>query len=325
MGSETFTPDAGGETFTVVGLGELIWDMLPTGRRLGGAPTNFAYVSRLLAGGADTVAVASRVGRDALGREALERLARAGVSTEHVQTDPTHPTGTVGVTLDAHGEANFNVNQNSAWDYLEWSDGWEELAARADAVCFGTLGQRAAQSRDVIARFLGRTRPGALRVFDVNLRHSFFDAAMLAASLRLASVVKLGREELPCVAELAGVSTGGDGERATAERLARVFDLQLVAVTRGARGSLLVTPTEAFEHTGFRVRVADTIGAGDAFAAALVNRLLRRATLAEASDAANRAGAWVTTQSGATPDINPADLPRILESVGRLRSLDEPL
>ncbi|HEX7175780.1 MAG TPA: carbohydrate kinase [Pyrinomonadaceae bacterium] len=324
MGSETFTPDAGGETFTVVGLGELIWDMLPAGRRLGGAPTNFAYVSRLLGGGADTVAVASRVGRDALGREALERLTRAGVSTEHVQIDATHPTGTVGVTLDAHGEANFNVNQNSAWDYLEWSAGWEELAARADAVCFGTLGQRAAQSRAVIARFLHRTRPGALRVFDVNLRHAFFDAAMLAASLRLASVVKLGREELPLVAEMTGVGAGDDGdERATAERLARAFDLRLVAVTRGARGSLLVTPTEAFEHTGFRVRVADTIGAGDAFAAALVNRLLRHATLAEAGDAANRAGAWVTTQSGATPDVDPADVPRILESVGPARPIDD--
>lgn len=313
----------GGDRFTVVGLGELIWDMLPEGRRLGGAPTNFAYVSRLLGGGADTVAVASRVGRDALGREALERLARVRISTEHVQTDATHPTGTVGVTLDARGEANFNVNQNSAWDYLEWSAGWAELAARADAVCFGTLGQRAAQSRAVIARFLGRTRPDALRVFDVNLRHSFFDAAMLAASLRLASVVKLGAEELQCVAELAGVGTSG-GERATAERLAHAFDLRLVAVTRGARGSLLVTPAEAVEHPGFRVRVADTIGAGDAFAAALVNRLLRRATLAEASDAANRAGAWVTTQSGATPEVNPADVPRLLESVGRLRSPDEP-
>jgi len=318
MGGKTFTPDAGGETFTVVGLGELIWDLLPAGRRLGGAPTNFAYVARLLGGGADASVVASRVGRDALGSRALERLARAGVSTGYVQTDATHPTGTVGVTLDARGEASFNVNDNSAWDHLEWSDGWAELAARADAVCFGTLGQRAAPSRAVIARFLGRTRPGALRVFDVNLRHSFFDAAMLAASLGLANVVKLGAEELTRVAEMTGVGTGG-GERAEAERLARVFDLRLVAVTRGARGSLLVTPAEAFEHPGFRVRVADTIGAGDAFAAALVNRLLRRATLAEASEAANRAGAWVATQSGATPEVNPADVPRLLEDVGRVR------
>ena len=182
--------------------------------------------------------------------------------------------------------------------------------------------QRAARRRRHRS-FLRRTRPGALRVFDVNLRHSFFDAAMLAASLRLANVVKLGAEELTRVAQMTGVGTGG-GERAEAERLARVFDLRLVAVTRGARGSLLVTTSEAFEHPGFSVRVADTIGAGDAFAAALVNRLLRRATLAEASDAANRAGAWVTTQSGATPDINPADVPRILARVGPTRLLDEP-
>lgn len=318
MGGDRLTPGTGGDGFTLVGLGELIWDLLPEGRRLGGAPTNFAYVARLLGGGRDASAVASRVGRDALGREALRRLARAGVSTRYVQTDETHPTGTVGVTLDARGEANFNVNQNSAWDHLEWSDDWAELAARADAVCFGTLGQRAARSREVIARFLGRTRPTALRVFDVNLRHSFFDAAMLTASLRLASVVKLGADELGRVAELAGVGTAG-GERATAERLAHAFDLRLVAVTRGARGSLLVTPDEAVEHTGFRVRVADTIGAGDAFAAGLVNRLLRRATLTEAGDAANRAGAWVASQTGATPEVNPADVPRLLESIGPLR------
>jgi fructokinase len=308
-----------GETFTVVGLGELIWDLLPAGRRLGGAPTNFAYVSRLLGGPGDTVVAASRVGRDALGREAIERLARAGLSTRYVQTDPTHPTGTVGVSVDARGEANFRVNQNSAWDYLEWTPDWEDLAARADAVCFGTLGQRAAEARACVLRFLGRTRPAALRVFDVNLRHSFFDARMLAASLALANVVKLGDDELPRVASMTGL--GGRDERETAERLIRAFDLRLVALTRGARGSLLVTEEDTVEHPGYRVAVADTIGAGDAFAAALVNRLLRRAPTSEVSDAANRAGAWVATQTGATPEPPPGGLARALDDIGNQRRL----
>src|SRR5215211_4919317 len=126
-------------TRLVVGLGELIWDIFPEGRRLGGAPSNFAYVSRLLG---NEAAVASRVGRDALGREAVERLGRAGLSTEYLQRDDEHPTGTVGVRIGANGEPRFNVNENSAWDYLAWTPEWEALAESAAVVCFGTLGQR---------------------------------------------------------------------------------------------------------------------------------------------------------------------------------------
>lgn len=298
-------------SYAVVGLGELIWDLLPAGRRLGGAPTNFAYVSRLLG---DEAFVASRVGRDELGREALDFLRGASVSTRYVQFDETHPTGTVGVVIGDGGEADFSVNENSAWDYLEWTDAWAELAARADAVCFGTLGQRGTRAREVIIRFLQGTRPEALRVFDVNLRHSFFDASMLAASLELARVVKLNGEELPLLASMLG-ATGG-GEREVASRLLRLFDLELVALTRGARGSLLVSPTEAREHRGFRVPVADTIGAGDAFVAALVHKRLRGATLEEMNDAANRAGAWVATHAGATPGVEPRSLERLLADIG---------
>lgn len=286
--------------FSTVGLGELIWDVLPEGKQLGGAPTNFAYISRLVG---DRSTVATRVGADAWGSEAVKRLDSLGVETSSVQYDAEHPTGTVRVHTDAHGEATFEVNRNSAWDYLEWTCGWEELAARADAVCFGTLGQRAPQARAVIGRFLRATRPVALRVFDVNLRHSFFDASMLADSLSLARVVKLNSDELPLVASMLGLDSTGD-ETALALRLVRDFSLMLVAVTRGARGSLLVTADEQFEQEGFRVRVADTIGAGDAFAAALTHQLLRGAPLARASRAANWTGAWVATQRGATPEVD---------------------
>ncbi|HEX8686165.1 MAG TPA: PfkB family carbohydrate kinase, partial [Pyrinomonadaceae bacterium] len=228
----------------VVGLGELIWDVFPEGRRLGGAPSNFAYLSRLL--GAEA-AVASRVGRDALGAEALEKLGRAGVSTRHVQLDEEHPTGTVGVRIGEGGEPRFNVNENSAWDYLEWTPGWEELAARAGVVCFGTLGQRHPAARATVTRFLEATRPGALRLFDVNLRHSFFTPEMLARSLALSTVVKLNEEELETAAAMLGL--GSAGARETALALSRRFDLELVAVTRGGRGSLLVARDgEADEH-----------------------------------------------------------------------------
>src|ERR1051325_5985685 len=162
-----------------VGLGELIWDLLPEGRRLGGAPTNFAYMARLLG---NRSAVASRVGRDALGHEARARLEAAGVSTEYIQVEAEHPTGTVGVEIGERGEPDFRVNGNSAWDYLEWTPRLRELAALADCVCFGTLGQREPRARETVTRFLEHVRPCALRVFDVNLRHSFFTPEMLAPS-----------------------------------------------------------------------------------------------------------------------------------------------
>jgi fructokinase len=290
------------EGFLTVGLGELIWDVLPEGKQLGGAPTNFAYVSRLVG---DRSTVASRVGTDAWGSEALMRLDALGVETAYVQQDDEHPTGKVGVRLDERGEAIFEVNQNSAWDYLAWTREWQELAARADAVCFGTLGQRAPQARAVINSFLRATRPDTLRVFDVNLRHSFFDASMLSDSLSLARVVKLNSDELPLVASMLSLDDAGD-EAALSLRLLRDFPLELVAVTRGARGSLLVSRDEQVEHEGFRVRVADTIGAGDAFAAALTHQLLRRAPLVRASRAANWTGAWVASRCGATPEVDVA-------------------
>lgn len=291
----------------VVGLGELIWDMLRGGKRLGGAPSNFAYISRLLGNDA---AVASRVGRDELGREAAAALARMGVVTDYVQVDPDHPTGTVGVEIGAGGEARFSVNENSAWDYLEMGPAWGRLASRADIVCFGTLGQRRPEARETIHRFLALTRPDALRIFDVNLRHSFFTAGMLAKSLRTANLVKLNAEELSAAAGMLGLA--GRDRKELCERLISTFGLRLVAVTDGERGSLLVSRDSAAEHPGYSVRVKDTIGCGDAFTAALAHCLIRGAPLEEAGEVANRMGAWVATCDGATPEAGPHAVGQIL-------------
>jgi len=285
----------------IVGLGELIWDLLPAGKQLGGAPANFAYISCLL--GNESI-VASRIGADDPGREALARLEQMNVSTRYLQIDASHPTGTVRVELDARGEARFAMNEDSAWDYLEWTESWRELAGRADGVCFGTLGQRAIQARRTIIRFLEQTRPRALRVFDVNLRHSFFDVHMLNQSLELATIVKLNLEELSTIAAMLNLPARED--ETIARQLLERFSLELIAVTRGGRGSLLVAPAaDAVEHPGFRVEVKDTIGAGDAFLAALVHFYLRRAPLPFISEAANRMGSWVATQAGATPATTP--------------------
>ena len=304
------TDQAGGRT--VVGLGELIWDLLPGGRTLGGAPSNFAHHARLLG---DRAVVASRVGEDELGREALGRLARAGVAADYVQTDPEHPTGTVAVEIDAGGEARFTVNPGSAWDYIELTPRWAELARVADAVCFGTLGQRHPRARSTIHGFLALTRPDSLRLFDVNLRHSFFTAEMLAASLRLASVVKFNSDELSAAAGMLGLRASREAE--LSRLLIDSYGLDLVAITRGAGGSLLVSGDEAVEHHGYSVRVADTIGCGDAFAAALAHCLLDGLSLDEAGAAANRMGAWVATRAGATPEAAPGTIDELLD--GRKR------
>jgi fructokinase len=279
----------------VVGLGEVLWDLFPAGKQLGGAPANFAYISSLLG---NAGVVASRIGKDALGDELFGRLAGAGLNTSFLQEDLDHATGTVKVEVHV-GQPQFEITQSAAWDFLEWSDPWCELATRTDAVCFGSLAQRSLQSRATIRRFVGATRRTALRVFDVNLRQLYYSAEVVGESIKSAQIVKLNEEELSCVLGLLGLPRG-DG-RSSARVLLRQFDLQLVCVTRGARGSLLVDSGGIDEHPGFSVRVADTVGAGDAFTAGLVHSYLRGASLSVMNEVANRMGAWISTQAGGMP------------------------
>lgn len=282
--------------FTVVGLGELLWDFLPGGRELGGAPANFAYISSLLG---NRAIVASRLGNDHLGLEARQKLAKLGLTTDFLQADSVHPTGTVKVGVDGAGQPRFEITESVAWDFLEWTPQWMELAEEADAVCFGSLAQRSPMSQATIRKFLQATRQAAVRIFDVNLRQIFYSADVLGDSLKLANMAKLNHEELPRVMDL--LELGYEDEKASAARLRASYGLKLVCVTRGCRGSLLVDETGMHEHPGFRIKVADTVGAGDAFTAGLTHHYLRQSSLAEMNDAANRLGAWVASQSGATP------------------------
>lgn len=295
---------------TIVGLGELLWDLLPGGRQLGGAPANFAYFANLLG---DRGFVASRVGNDDLGQQAAGRLHQLGSSTEYLQTDTTYATGTVEVRVDAAGQPQFEIARPVAWDFLQWTPAWKKLAEEADAVCFGSLAQRSPASRETIHQFLRSTRPQTLRVFDVNLRAPFYSRDVLEASLPLADVIKLNHDELPVLAELLGIFFRG--EQSTAEALLHASKAKLVCVTRGSCGSLLVGRKGAAEHPGFRVSVADTVGAGDAFAATLVHHCLRGSPLEEMNEAANRVGAWVATQAGATPVPGEGNLHLALETL----------
>ncbi len=291
----------------VVGLGEVLWDLFPEGKQLGGAPANFAYITNLLG---DRGIIASRVGDDAFGDEIQQRLGTLGLEASYLQSDSARPTGTVRVRVDQDGQPKFEITDMVAWDFLEWTPAWESLAQQADAICFGSLAQRSPASRETIHKFLGAARPGTARIFDVNLRQAFYSAKVLSESLKFADIAKLNAEELPRVVELLGIPH--HGEQPSAERLRFAYGLKLVCVTRGARGSLLVSESERHEHPGFRVQVADTVGAGDAFAAALVHHFLRGAGLAAMNEAANRVGAWVASHAGATPSSDDVQLRRIL-------------
>jgi fructokinase len=291
----------------IVGIGELLWDLFPSGKQLGGAPSNFSYITNLLG---DTGIPASRVGNDALGEEALQRLAQLGVSTDYLQRDFTHPTGTVKVEVDFDGQPRFEILHPVAWDCFQWTPAWQKLAAQADAVCFGSLAQRSAESRSTIRNFLRATRPDAVRVFDVNLRQNFYSKEVISESLERATIVKLNHDELPVVTRLLGWEHSGETE--SAGRLLSLAVMKLVCVTRGVNGSLLITRDECSEHRGFKVEVVDTVGAGDAFTAALLHGCLRAEPLEQINEDANRVGAWVASQSGGMPAVQESRLPAIL-------------
>jgi fructokinase len=280
----------------VVGLGEVLWDLLPHGACLGGAPANFAYITTLMG---DQGIVASCVGEDSRGLEALRRLEERGLDIDHVQTDRKHPTGTVKVDLDGNGQARFEFDHAVAWDFLHWTLDWKSLAQNIDAVCFGSLAQRSEASRSTIQKFVAATSLNTVKVFDVNLRQSFYSRDVLAESMKLADVVKLNDDELPTIMKL--YELPHKDELSSARNLIREFDLEVVCVTRGGRGSLLVRGDEISEHAGFKVRVADTVGSGDAFTAGLVHEYLHGASLDLMNEVANLVGAWVASEVGAMP------------------------
>jgi fructokinase len=282
----------------IAALGEVLWDVYSDDTHFGGAPANFACHAAAL--GAEAWMV-SAVGDDDLGRRAVATLQRHGVHTETVAVDPQYPTGQVLVSIDTAGVPTYRIAEERAWDHIAWSDKFIPLATRCDAACFGSLGQRSLESRATIRHFLRDTRADALRVFDVNLRQHFYDRETLEESLRIASVLKLNDEELPKLAEMFHVF--GETDRELLGSLAARFELRLVALTRGPRGSLLFAAGEFDESPSPPTDVVDTVGAGDAFTAALVLGFLRERPLAEINTHANAIASYVCSQAGATPAL----------------------
>ena len=286
---------------TVVGLGETLWDLFPDGAVWGGAPGNVACDAAGL--GARSFMV-SRVGCDPLGDQGIAALESLGVDCRHLQRDPRHPTGTVAVTVGPSGDASYVFAADTAWDNLAWEPGLDRLAAAADAVCFGTLGQRSEESKQTIRLFLAAATR-AVRVFDVNLRQHFYSPELIRESLTLATVLKLNDEELPVVAAACGVV---DNDPVAAVRqLADRYGLRLAALTRGAAGSVLVADGVVSTRAAVAPVIVDTVGAGDAFTAAVITGLLRGRPLEAIHDHASRLAAFVCGCRGATPRI-PAEM-----------------
>jgi len=282
--------------FNIIGLGEVLWDVLPTGKHLGGAPANFAYVSNQLG---NHGFVLSRVGRDELGNDILSELKTKKISTEYLQIDNDKATGIVNVSLE-NGQPSYEIVEDVAWDFLELTDIWRQAAADADAVCFGSLAQRSAVSQKTICEFVNLTKK--LRIFDVNLRQQFYSEKILRKSFNLANVVKINHEELSIVSEIFGIKKINRVK--AAKDLLVNFGLKLICVTRGGDGSILVTQKEVSENDGIKIEIADTIGAGDAFTAAMTHGILHGWKLPEINEFANRVGAFVASKSGAMPDFS---------------------
>ena len=272
-----------------------MWDMFPGVKSLGGAPANFAFHTSQL--GARGIVV-SCIGHDPEGMEIEQRFAELGLTTQYLRY-ADRPTGIVTVDVQA-GQPIYTIHSNAAWDFLPFDAELEALAQMADAVCFGSLAQRTAISRHSIQSFLGKTRQDCLKVFDINLRQTFYETSTIEKALSISDVLKLNHEELAIITNL--LQLAQDEITAVTEIMAR-FSLRLVALTYGRNGSSLYTSYRISHHPGYPVTIVDTVGAGDAFTSALVLGLLRDDDLDCIHDHASRLASFVCSQPGATPQV----------------------
>jgi fructokinase len=281
----------------IVGIGELLWDLLPGGPRLGGTTTNFSvFCARL----GNRAVLVSSVGDDQYGRNAGGMLVQPNLDLQ-LQLDPAHATGTVEVTFSADNQPSYNIPLGVAWDFIRLTPGLLDVAPAVDAVCFGTLAQRHEASRSTIQAFIKATTPQCVRVFDINIRMPWCTPEVLRWSLDHATIIKVSDEELPLAFSFLGFENPPSPE-ATARSLLQTYPrCALVATTLGAQGSLITTREASSRHPGFPIKLVDAVGAGDAFTAGLVHSYLRGASLAQMAEIGNLCGSYVAGQPGATP------------------------
>ena len=283
---------------SVVGIGEALWDILPEGKKLGGAPANFAY--HVAQFGIPSQAI-SAVGNDQLGQSIVEQLDQRHM--RHLIETVPYPTGTVHVTLDHHGVPCYCIKEGTAWDNIPFTSRIEAAAKECTAVCFGSLAQRSSVSRQSIYRFL-ESMPNDddhLRIFDINLRQNYYSKEVIDESFSRCNILKINDEELSTVSHLFGLSDKNQQEQSM--DLLHRYSLQMVILTCGAEGSYVFTPNQTSYFDTPKVQVADTVGAGDSFTAAFAASLLRGRSLRQSHELAVKVSAYVCTQNGAMPTL----------------------
>ena len=284
-------------TSYIIGLGEALWDVLPDGKKLGGAPANFAYHAGQF--GNKTLAV-SALGEDKLAEETLAALDEKGL--EYIMPQVPYPTGTVQVVLDDEGVPTYDIHENVAWDNIPLTDEMLAVARNARAVCWGSLAQRNVVSRDTIQQFVKATPKDCLRIFDINLRQTFYTKEIIQESLRLCNILKINDEELVSIGRMFGYP-GLDIENKCWLILGK-YDLDMLVLTCGVNGSYVFAPKKKSFVDTPKVEVADTVGAGDSFTGSFTAAILEGKTIEQAHKRAVKVSAYVCTQKGAMPEIN---------------------
>lgn len=278
----------------IVGIGEILWDMLPQGKQLGGAPANFAYHVCRLGGNGWSI---SAISTDPLGNEIKEILSTKNINTFLVEV--SQPTGTVEVTLDEKGVPSYEIMNGVAWDFIPFTKDIEEIAKETEAVCYGTLAQRSEISRQTIFNFISAMPQSSVKVYDINLRQDYYSKEIITKSLDVATILKINDEELDIVAKLFNL----EGDKTQMCRsLIEEYNLQLVILTKGSQGSDVITLDKCHSITPEDVQIVDTVGAGDAFTAAFVLNYLQGKSIEEAHEIAGKVSTYVCTKAGAMPE-----------------------
>lgn len=279
----------------IVGLGEILWDVLPEGKVLGGAPANFAYHASQF--GYNGYAV-SAIGNDVLGKEIISTLVEKEGLNYLLETTE-YPTGTVQVTLDGAGVPQYEICENVAWDNIPFTTETEALANRTKAVCFGSLAQRNSVSRDAVNKFIQAMPEGSVKIFDINLRQHFYTKEVIEESLQVSDILKINDDEVVAIAKLFDMEDRAELD--ICKFLLDKYQLQLLILTKGTEGSYILTANETSFFPTPKVQVADTVGAGDAFTAAFITSYLGGDPIAKAHQKAVEFSAYVCTQHGAMP------------------------
>ncbi len=281
----------------IAGIGELLWDMLPSGKQLGGAPCNFAYHARQA--GCESFVI-SAVGNDDTGNELLANVEKLNLPTAFIQKNE-YPTSTVSIKLDEHGHPDYTIHEQVAWDHISWTPDLQKLAGKLNAVCFGSLAQRSAESAQTIQSLISATRQDCLKIFDINLRQHYYSEEIIMKSIGISDVLKLNDDELPVVASISGLRGNVPDQL---DQLRNQFNLTYIVYTMGGKGSIIAGPEGHSFVEAPKVMVADTVGAGDAFTAVFAAGILRGLPLSRVHQRATEVAALVCTKKGATPQLS---------------------